>query len=51
MWRIATHLLNFYRIATTMAIKNSQLGYNESTFISIFYAYTLGFTVAICKQN
>ena len=38
MRRIATHLLIFYRIGTTMAVKNSQLGYNEST---IFYAYAL----------
>ena len=51
MRRIATHLLIFYRIGTTMAVKNSQLGYNESTFMPIFYAYTLGFSVAIYKQN
>ena len=30
-----------------MAVKNSQLSYNESTFMSIFYAYALGFSVAI----
>ena len=34
-----------------MALKNGQLGYNESTFMHIFYAYTLGFSVAIYKQN
>ena len=34
-----------------MAVKNGQLGYNESTFMPIFYAYTLGFSVAIYKQN
>ena len=34
-----------------MAVKKGQLGYNESTFIPIFYAYTLGFSVAIYKQN
>ena len=47
MWRIATHLLNFYRFGSAMAVKNSQLGYNESTFMSIFYDYPLGFSVAI----
>ena len=34
-----------------MAVKSGQIGYNESTFMPIFYAYTLGFSVAICKQN
>ena len=34
-----------------MAVKNGQLGYNESTFMSRFYAYTLRFSVAIYKQN
>ena len=34
-----------------MAVKNGQLGYNESTFMPIFDAYTLGFSVAICKKN
>ena len=34
-----------------MAVKNGQLGYHESTFMPIFYAYTLGFSVAIYKQN
>ena len=34
-----------------MAVKNGQLGYNESTFMPIFYVYTLGFSVAIYKQN
>ena len=34
-----------------MAVKNGQLGYNESTFMPIFFAYTLGFPVAIYKQN
>ena len=34
-----------------MAVKNVQLGYNESTFIPIFYAYTRGFSVAIYNQN
>ena len=34
-----------------MTVKNSQLGYNESTFMSMFYAYTRGFLVAIYKQN
>ena len=47
MWRIATHLL----IGTTMAVKNGRIGYNESTFMPIFYAYTLGFSGAIYKQN
>ena len=41
----------FYRIGTTMAVKNGQLGYDQSTFMPIFYAYTLGFSVAIHKQN
>ena len=27
-----------------MAVKNGQLGYNESTFMPIFYAYSLGFS-------
>ena len=40
----------FYSIGTTMAVKNSQLGYNESTFMPIFYACTLGFLVAIYQQ-
>ena len=30
-----------------MAVKNSQLDYNESIFMSIFYAYALGFSGAI----
>ena len=51
MWRIATHLLNFYKIGTTMAVKNDQLGFNESTFMPISYAYTLDFSEAIYKQN
>ena len=34
-----------------MTVKNVQIGYNESTFMPIFYAYTLGFSVAIYKQN
>ena len=34
-----------------MAVKNGQLGYNESTFMPIFYAYNLGFSVEIYKQN
>ena len=34
-----------------MAVKNGQLGYNESTFMLIYYAYTLGFSVATYKQN
>ena len=34
-----------------MAVKKVQLGYNESAFTPIFYAYTLGFSVAIYKQN
>ena len=41
----------FYRIGTTMAVKNGQIGYNESTFMPKFYAYTLGFSVAMYKQN
>ena len=41
----------FYRIGTTMAVKNGQLGYNESTFMPIFYAYTLGFSEEKYKQN
>ena len=41
----------FYRIGTTMPVKNGQLGYSESTIMPIFYAYTLGFSVAIYKQN
>ena len=41
----------FYRIGTTTAVKNGQIGYNESTFMPIFYAYTFGFSVAIYKQN
>ena len=51
MWKIATHLLNFYRTSTTIAVGNGQLGCNESTFMPIFYAYTLSFSVAIYKQN
>ena len=39
----------FYRIG--MAVKNGQIGYNESTFLPIFYAYTFGFSVATYKQN
>ena len=34
-----------------MVVKNGQLGYNESILIPIFYAYTLGFSVAIYKQS
>ena len=34
-----------------MAVKNGQLVYNESTFMPIFYAYTLGFSVAVYKQS
>ena len=34
-----------------MAVKYGQLDYNESTFMPIFYACTLGFSVAIYKQN
>ena len=34
-----------------MAVTNGQLGYNESNFMPIFYAYTLGFSEAIYKQN
>ena len=34
-----------------MAVKNRQLGYNESSFMPLFCAYTLGFSVAIYKQN
>ena len=34
-----------------MAVENGQLGYNESTFMRIFYAYNLGFSEAIYKQN
>ena len=34
-----------------MAVKNGQLGYNGSTFMPIFHAYALGFSVAIYKQN
>ena len=41
----------FYRIGTTMTVKNGQIGYNESTFMPIFYAYILGFSVAIYKEN
>ena len=41
----------FYRIGTTMVVRNGQIGYNESTFMPIFYAYTLGFSVAIYKKN
>ena len=51
MWRIAIHLLNFYRIGTTMAAKNGQLGFNESNFMPISYAYTLVFSEALHKQN
>ena len=29
-----------------MAVKNGQLGYNESTFMPIFSAYALGFSIA-----
>ena len=32
-----------------MTVKNGQLGYKESTFMPTFYAYTLGFSVAIYK--
>ena len=31
-----------------MAVKNGQLGYNESAFMPIFYA---SFLVAVYKQN
>ena len=41
----------FSRIGTTMAVENGQIGYNESTFMPKFYAYTLGFSVAMYKQN
>ena len=34
-----------------MAVKYGQLGYNESTFTPIFYAYTLGFSAILYKQN
>ena len=34
-----------------MAVKNGQIGYNEGNFMPIFYACTLGFSVAISKQN
>ena len=34
-----------------MAVKNGQLGYNESTFMPIFYASTLAFSEVICQQN
>ena len=34
-----------------MAVKNDQLGYNKSTFMPIINAYTLGFSIAIYKQN
>ena len=34
-----------------MIVKNGQPGYNEGTFMPIFYAYTLGFSVTIYKQN
>ena len=34
-----------------MAVKNGQLGYNESFFMPIFYACPLGFSVALYKQN
>ena len=34
-----------------MTVKNGQQGYNESNFMPIFYAYTLGFSEAIFKQN
>ena len=34
-----------------MEVKNDQLGYNEKTFMSVFYAYILVFSVAIYKQN
>ena len=30
-----------------MAVKDGQIGYNESPFMLIFYAYTLGFSVAM----
>ena len=43
MWRIATHLVFFYRIGSTIEVKNVQLGCNESTFMPIFSAYVLGF--------
>ena len=41
----------FYRIGSTIAVKNGPIGYNEITFMAIFHAYTLGFSVAIYKQN
>ena len=49
MW---THVFQIFQIiGTTKAVKTRQLGYNESTFIPIFYAYTLRFSVAIYKEN
>ena len=41
----------FYRIGNNMTVKNGQLGYNESNFMHIFSACTLGFSLAIYKQN
>ena len=32
-----------------MALKNGQMGYNESTFMPIFYVYTLSFSEAILE--
>ena len=33
-----------------MVVKNGQLGFNESTFMPIFYAYTSGFSVALLSK-
>ena len=38
MWRIASYLLNFYRISSTIAVKSGQLGGNADTFMPIFSA-------------
>ena len=37
----------FYRISSTMAAKNDELGYHESNFMFIFSAGALRFSVAI----
>ena len=51
MWRAATHLLNLLYNWYHYGSKNGQIGYDGSAFMSMFYAYILGFSVAIYKQN
>ena len=47
---VNTYLSNFLKNWYRKAVKNGQLAYNKSTFMPIFYACTLGFSVATYKQ-